>query len=184
MEIIPQLPGDLQAGILIVQHMPGGFTSSLAERLDERSKLEVKEAVNGDEILPGKVLVAPGGQHIFYEEIERRPSVTLLPRNDTQRTACPSIDFAFSSIAPFLKSRMIGVILTGMGRDGLSGSAVIRKFGGRVIVQDPETCIVKGMPGSIVNEGQQHVIAPLDGMARVITEEVNDVVMEKSIDGC
>lgn len=183
MEIIPDLPADLEAGVIIVQHMPAGFTCYMAERLNERSKLEVKEAVSGDEILPGRVLVAPGGHHLFYEEIERKPSITLLPRNDTQRTACPSIDFAFSSIAPFLRNRTVGVILTGMGRDGVSGSSVIRKFGGKIIVQDPETCIVRGMPGAVVKEKLQDAVVSIDGMSRAISDEVRAIVMESSVNG-
>ncbi len=183
MKVIPALPPDLPAAMVVVQHMPPGFTSYLAERLNQRSNMPVKEAANGEMIIPGQVLVAPGGKHLFYEERGKKPYINLLPRNDAQRSACPSIDFAFSSIAPFFKKRVIGVVLTGMGKDGLSGSTVIRKFGGRVIAQDPDTCIAKGMPGALLAEEQADVVAPLEGIASVISEEVRSLVQERKVYG-
>ncbi|MCD6379073.1 chemotaxis-specific protein-glutamate methyltransferase CheB [bacterium] len=183
MDVIPKLPADMPVGIVVVQHMPPDFTQYLAERLDKRSKLDVKEAGNGDIVLPGRVLVAPGGNHIFFEEKGGRLFVTLLPRNDAQKTACPSLDFAMASLAPILRNKMLGVILTGMGRDGLSGSSVLRKFGGRVIAQDPATCIVSGMPGVVIKEGLANIVAPLEEISEAIIQEVKRIGAETEVYG-
>ncbi|MDZ7859100.1 MAG: chemotaxis-specific protein-glutamate methyltransferase CheB [Candidatus Krumholzibacteriota bacterium] len=172
MDIIPRLPGDLPAGVVVVQHMPSGFTRHFAERLDERSKMVVKEAQNGDLLLPGRVLVAPGGNHLIFEEKGEMLSGVLLQRNEGQKTACPSMDFAMSSLAPVFKDKLIGVVLTGMGRDGLSGSEVVREFGGRIIAQDPATCIVSGMTGSVINEGLVNAVVPLEKISEAMVNEI------------
>ena len=183
MEVIPTLPADLPVGIVVVQHMPPDFTKYLAERLDSRSKLCVKEAKDGDVVSPCRVLVAPGGNHIFFEEKENRLFVSLLPRNEAQKTACPSLDFAMTSLAPIFRDKLLGVILTGMGRDGLSGSTVLRKFGGRVIAQDPATCIVSGMPGSVINGGLANIIAPLEKISETIIKETKRFGAETEVYG-
>ncbi|MBN2184499.1 MAG: chemotaxis-specific protein-glutamate methyltransferase CheB [Candidatus Krumholzibacteriota bacterium] len=177
MEIVPRLPADLGASVLLVQHMPAKFTGFLAERTDSRSGMEVREAEEGDLILPGRVLVAPGGMHLFLGENRGRPSVMLFPRNDLQKTACPSIDFAMTSFATVFKERMIGVILTGMGRDGTAGCASIRKHGGSVICQDRDSSLIYGMPGSVEAEGLADRIVPLKDIAKVIVEYVDKAIM-------
>ncbi|HMA77335.1 MAG TPA: chemotaxis-specific protein-glutamate methyltransferase CheB [Candidatus Krumholzibacteriaceae bacterium] len=183
MDIIPRLPADLPAGVVVVQHMPSGFTRHLAERLDERSKMVVREARSGDVVLPGRVLLAPGGNHLIFEEKDGMLSVVLLPRNEGQRTACPSMDFAMSSLAPIFKEKLIGVVLTGMGRDGLSGSEVLRKFGGRIIAQDPATCIVSGMAGSVIREGLANLVVPLDRISEAMVNEIKGFKAEVKLYG-
>jgi len=175
MEIIPDLPPDLPAGFIVIQHMPGEFTRYLAERLNERSEIEVVEAKNGDRIEPGRVLVAPGGGHLIYEKRGKMPSVTILPRNNSQRTACPSIDFALTSLSPVFRGRMIAAILTGMGKDGLSGCNVLSSFGGRIIVQNPESCIVSGIPGSIINDDLADSVVEPEEIAALIGEEIQRI---------
>jgi two-component system chemotaxis response regulator CheB len=175
MEIIPRLPEDLPACVVIAQHMPPNFTRYLAERLNERSALVVSEAEEGDLLLSERVLVTPGGMHIFLEEHLGQPAVMLLPRNDLQRSACPSIDFAMTSFAPVFKERLISIVLTGMGRDGTAGSIVVNRNGGTVACQDGETSIIFGMPGSVINNGTADIVLPLEAIADYIVEKANEL---------
>lgn len=175
-EIIPRLPADLQASVVVVQHMPSNFTTYLAERLDARSSLYVMEAEDGGAVRPGSILVAPGGRHLLLDEKGGQPVTMLLPRNEKQRTACPSIDFALTSIAPIFKKRLISVILTGMGRDGEAGCDAVRKYGGRVICQDRETSMIYGMPGAVTSAGLAHEILPVQEIADQIVREVEEAI--------
>lgn len=175
MDIIPRLPRDLQTGIIIVQHMPPNFTRYLAERLDGRSKLEVVEAEEGDLVLPGRAIVAPGGMHLFLEERVEHPAVMLLAKNALQRTACPSVDFAMCSFAPIFKDRLIAVVLTGMGRDGAAGCASVRRHGGKVICQDRESSLIFGMPGAVISEGLANDECSVEEIADCIVREVRRI---------
>ena len=171
-EIIPRLPPDLPASVIVIQHMPSNFTTYLAERLDARSMMYVMEAENGEAVKPGSILVAPGGTHLLMDEKGGQPLTMLLPRNEKQRTACPSIDFALTSIAPVFKKRFISVILTGMGKDGVAGCDAVRKYGGRVICQDRDTSMIYGMPGAVVSAGLAHEVLPVQEIAAAIIHEV------------
>lgn len=181
MEIIPRLPRDFPAGIVVVQHMPATFTKYLAERLEARSHLDVREAVEGDALTPGLVLVAPGGKHFFLEERQGRHVVTLLEKNALQRTACPSIDFAMTSCANVFGSRLTGVILTGMGRDGCAGSAAIRRHGGTVLCQDKESSLIFGMPGAVIGDGFSSAVCPLRDIAASIARAVNETASREQV---
>jgi len=175
-EVIPRLPADLPASVIVVQHMPSNFTTYLAERLDARSAMYVMEAEDGEPVRPGSILVAPGGRHLLMDEKGGQPVTMLLPRNEKQRTACPSIDFALTSIAPIFKKRLISVILTGMGRDGEAGCDAVRKFGGRVICQDRDTSMIYGMPGAVVSAGLAHEVLPVQEIADCIVREVEEAI--------
>jgi two-component system chemotaxis response regulator CheB len=175
-EVIPRLPADLPASVVVVQHMPSNFTTYLAERLDARSSMYVMEAEDNAPVRPGSILVAPGGRHILMDEKGGQPVTMLLRRNEKQRTACPSIDFALTSIAPIFKRRLISVILTGMGRDGEAGCDAVRKYGGRVICQDRETSMIFGMPGAVVSAGLAHEVLPVQEIADCIVREVEAVL--------
>jgi two-component system chemotaxis response regulator CheB len=175
-EVVPRLPADLPAAVIVVQHMPQGFTQYLAERLDARSGMVVREAGNGDRIETGKVLIAPGGKHLMLEERAGKPVVMLLPRNDMQRTACPSVDFAMSSMAPVFKRNIVGIVLTGMGKDGVAGCDSIRKYGGKVICQDRDTSMIFGMPGAVVAGGLANEVVPVQGIAETLIHEVENIV--------
>jgi two-component system chemotaxis response regulator CheB len=172
MEVIPRLPGDLPAGVIVIQHMPPNLTRHLAERLDGRSNLSVGEAQEGDTIQPGRVIVAPGGMHLFLEERLGQPAVMLLERNELQRTACPSVDFALTSLSSFFKEKLVGVILTGMGKDGVAGSIAVRRNGGKVICQDRGTSMIFGMPDAVIKSGQADMVCPLHRVADCITSMV------------
>ena len=137
----PDIPGTV-----IVQHMPAGFTEMYAKRLNDQCRVQVKEAKNGDRVLPGQVLIAPGGEcqmrlikanGVYQVEIKPGPKVS---------GHCPSVDVLFESVAKSAKNRALGIILTGMGGDGAKGLLEMRKAGARTIGQDESTCVVYGMP--------------------------------------
>lgn len=176
MEIVPKLPPNLEAGIVIVQHMPPNFTRYLAERLDARTEMVVSEAEEGSMILPGTILVAPGGMHLFLEEKKRRPVTMLLPRNELQKSVCPSLDFAMTSFSTVFKEKLVGVVLTGMGRDGTAGASAIKRNNGKIICQDEATAMIYGMPGSVTESGHADEVIPLDDVADRIVENVNEIM--------
>lgn len=180
-EVLPKLPCDLQAGVIVLQHLPENFTRYLAERLDGLSKIMVKEAEEGDTILPGRALVACGGMHLFLEDHCGQPIVMLLPRNRLQRSSCPSVDFAMTSFAPVFRERLIGVILTGMGRDGAAGGVAVHRFGGRMICQDEETSLVFGMPGAVIRNGLADKILPLEEIGNCIVGMVREVAAREPV---
>ena len=144
-EVVPHLPAGLDAAVLVVQHMPAGFTASLAQRLNAMSRLPVTEARHGDRIEHGRVYVAPGGLHMRVADVGGAPTIAL-DQTPPIWGVRPSADPLFRSAAQRFGSALVGVVLTGMGRDGAEGLRAIRDRGGYAIVQDKETSIVYGMP--------------------------------------
>ena len=143
--------------ILIVQHMPESFTKSFAERLDKLCKFKVKEAEEGDYISKDLVLIAPGGFHMTVSKTGQ----IRLNRTPPIHGVRPAVDPMMTSVARFYKSRAVGVILTGMGRDGAYGMKKIKEYGGVTIAQDEETSVVFGMPKAAIEEGCVDVVLPL-----------------------
>lgn len=159
--VIPQLPADLDAGVIVVQHMPAGFTDALARRLDSLSGLHVKEAANGDIVAAGTVLVAPGNYHLDVTR-ERR---VKLHQAAAVHGVRPSVDVTLQTVAAVYGASAVVAILTGMGRDGADGAARVEQAGGTIVVQDEATCVVYGMPKA-AHEATRHPIAvPLDDIA-------------------
>lgn len=144
-ELVPALDADLGAAVLIVQHMPRGFTAGLARRLDARADLDVREAQHEEPLLAGHAYVAPGGRHL---QLRRDGSVVRLRLSDgpAMHGVRPAADLAFVSVAECFGARAVGVVLTGMGRDGAEGLAAIHAVGGATLVQDAATSVVDGMP--------------------------------------
>jgi two-component system chemotaxis response regulator CheB len=170
-EVIPALPGNLPVPILIVQHMPPVFTKALADRLNQKSDLTVKEAEHGDEIKPGCVYLAPGDFHMTMERSLTRRIIRL--NQEVPENSCrPAVDVLFRSAAAIEGSATLGVILTGMGQDGLRGSQVIQEAGGSIIAQDEATSVVWGMPGFIARAGLAEQLVPLTEVAHVIARRV------------
>lgn len=165
-EVIPYLPANMPAGMVIVQHMPPGFTRSLADRLNHESKIRVKEAEEGDRIEPGLALLAPGGYHL---EIEAGGIVRLNQKPPLWGVR-PCVDYMMESMATLYGSRLIGVVMTGMGRDGANGMAEIKRRGGRTIIQNEETCLVYGMPRAVAERGLADHVVPLQEIAQKIVE--------------
>jgi two-component system chemotaxis response regulator CheB len=169
--IIPRLPGDLQAAVMVVQHMPVGFTRSLAERLHARSRVPVREAADGDDVQGGGVLVAPAGKHMKVRRRGQAVKVVLddEPRNSLHR---PSADVLMASVARTYGARVLGVVLTGMGSDGVLGLKAIREAGGRTLAESEETCAIYGMPKAAVEAGVVDRSVPLTRMAEEILAAV------------
>ncbi|GAP07892.1 MAG TPA: chemotaxis response regulator protein-glutamate methylesterase [Anaerolinea thermolimosa] len=169
-EVVPALPADLPAAVVIVQHMPAGFTHSLAERLDSLSKLKVKEAQPGDSLLVGQALLAPGGFHMLFDE---NLQVTL-NQNPTVHGVRPAVDVTLISLIQRLGRSVIAVILTGMGSDGTNGATLLHSMGGRVIAEHESTSVVWGMPRSVVEAGAADFILPLPEVASRIEQLVQE----------
>lgn len=169
-EVMSRLPGDLPAAVLIVQHMPEGFTESFAERLNWISAIEVREAKEGDEIKKGVALLAPGNKHM-----EVRGNRVHLQDGPKIHFVRPAVDVLMKSGAPVYGPRTVGVVLTGMGYDGAEGMKEIKSNGGKTIVQNEQTCIVYGMPKAVVELGAADKVAPLDQIARHIVMALADV---------
>jgi two-component system chemotaxis response regulator CheB len=163
-ELVPDLPGDIPASVLIVQHMPAGFTRSLAKRLDQLAQIRVKEAEPGDSIRTGQALVAPGGYHLVVNSDDTVNLSGMPPKHGLR----PAVDVTMETAARVYGDCCIGVVLTGMGHDGRDGAATITRYGGSVIVQDEATSVIYGMPRSVVESGRANKIAPLPEIARHI----------------
>ena len=168
---IPRLPRNFPAAVIVVQHMPPGFTRTLAERLNTLSLIPVSEAAEGDSVEPGRVLVAPAGQHLKLLKKNGR-YVVHLDREPSDLFHKPSVDVMMESVARACGRRSLGVLLTGMGSDGARGMKAIKAAGGRTLAESEETCIVYGMPKSAVEEGAVDRVVPLHEIAREIVQEM------------
>jgi two-component system chemotaxis response regulator CheB len=165
--LLPALPARLGEGTLIVQHMPAGFTGSLAARLDKMSRLHVREAALGDQLEPGTALVAPGGSHLRLDGTRHARLTDEAPVGGLR----PRADLTIADVAAAWGERTLLVVLTGMGRDGAQGARAVRAAGGRIICEAAETCTVYGMPRAVVEDGLADLVLPLDEMAEAMAAE-------------
>ena len=168
-EVVPGLPSPLGLGTLIVQHMPAGFTASLATRLDRSSPLNVREAQGGESLEPDVALIAPGGRHLRLSPTGHTALSDEAPLGGLR----PRADLLIEDAAVKWGERLTLVVLTGMGNDGLRGAREVRRHGGRILVEAEQTCTVYGMPRAVVEAGLADEVLPLDQMAAAITAEVN-----------
>jgi two-component system, chemotaxis family, protein-glutamate methylesterase/glutaminase len=168
-EVVPALPAPLGLGTMIVQHMPAGFTASLAARLDRTSPLNVREAQGGESLAPGVALIAPGGRHLRLNSSGQMALTDEAPLGGLR----PRADLLIEDAAAKWGDRLTLVVLTGMGNDGLRGAKEVRRHGGRILVEAEQTCTVYGMPRAIVEAGLADEVLPLDQMAAAIAAEVN-----------
>jgi two-component system chemotaxis response regulator CheB len=164
LSLLPALPGDLPCGVVVVQHIPPGFTGPMAARIDAVSALSVREAEQGDRVRAGEVLVAPGAQHLTFALRGGEPVVVLSPE-PAQTLHRPSVDVTMRSAAETWGPRSAGVLLTGMGRDGAFGMRAIRDQGGSTIAESEETCVVFGMPRAAIELGAAGEVVPLPRIA-------------------
>lgn len=171
-QMIPQIPASLPVPIVIVMHMPVGYTEMYAERLDEASPLAVREAREGADVEPGVVLLARAGWHLTFHRERSGRIVTHLDEKPLGRLFRPSVDVLFQSAAETFGSRVLGIVMTGMGDDGRQGAAWIKAKGGLIFTEAQETCIVYGMPGVVVQAGLSDRSVMLGEMARTVLEVV------------
>ncbi|MGH2913370.1 MAG: chemotaxis-specific protein-glutamate methyltransferase CheB [Solirubrobacteraceae bacterium] len=167
--LIPALPSPLGLGTMIVQHMPAGFTASLAARLDRASRLSVREAQGGESWDPGVALVAPGGRHL---RLTGTASTTKLSDDEPLGGLRPRADLLIEDAAARFGDRLTLVVLTGMGNDGLRGAREVRRNGGRILVEAERSCTVYGMPRSIAEAGLANEVLGLDELPAAIAAEV------------
>lgn len=167
-EVLPSLPGGIPAYIAIVQHMPGAFADSFAKRLDEKTNIEVKKAVNGEKLVMGEAVVAPGGEDLVFEKSRDGGVNTRLLPTVARKGASPVVDVTMESAAQLFKEKAIGVLLSGMGSDGAMGLGMIKDVGGRTIAQDKDTCLVYGMPKAAVERKLADKVVPVDKVAEEI----------------
>ncbi len=170
--LVPQLRADFPAAVLIVQHMPAPYTTAFAGELAGRCALPAREATNGEWIERGVVYVCPGSHHLTLAPSGR----IILHAPATRDSECPSADLAMMSVARRVGARSVGVVLTGMGRDGAAGARAIRRAGGLVIAQDEATSVVFGMPRAAAEAGAVNAVLPLDGIPSILTTYVDDIV--------
>ncbi len=171
-EIVPALPANFPSPVLIVQHMPAGFTHSLSERLNSISHLNVKEAEPGDPLMVGQVLLAPGGFHMTIDEKER----IALNQKPTVHGVRPAVDVTLTSLIQRYGSNIVAVIMTGMGSDGTHGASLLHSDGGYVIAEHESTCVVWGMPRSVVDAGAADAVLPRPQIVNAIEEAIRKLM--------
>ena len=170
--VLPAFPADFPVPIAMVLHMPPGYTEAYARKLDETCPLHVVEAQGGEVVQPGMAFLAPAGRHLTFV---RQPGGAVLTRLDLRPLDTPhrpAVDVLFQSAAQVYRSRVLGVVLTGMGADGREGAAWIKAEGGRILTEAEESCVVYGMPRSVVEAGVSDRSVALDGIARAIMDHL------------
>jgi len=171
-EILPRIPKDFPVPIVIAQHMPPNFTGPFAERLNQLSQITVKEAVEGEALRPGVALVAPGRGHMRLLRPRGLETVVNISESRDEFIYRPSVDYLMQSVADLFPGRALGVILTGMGSDGVKGLTALKKTGGRIFAQNEESCVVYGMPRAVVDAGIADKILSIEEMAGEIVNAV------------
>lgn len=170
--LIPQFPETFPVPILMVMHMPIGYTEMYAAKLNELCRLEVREAAEGDEIKPGRVFLAPAGRHLLVQKGSNGKAVTHLDARPFNTLHRPAVDVLFQSAAEVYGNRVLGVVMTGMGSDGKQGAAWIKSQGGLVFTEAESSCVVYGMPSVVMEAGLSDRSIPLEDMALAIREVV------------
>jgi two-component system, chemotaxis family, protein-glutamate methylesterase/glutaminase len=170
-KILPLLSANFPIPIVIVQHMPSDFTSLLAERLNTRSSIEIKEGQKGDVLRPGQAYLAAGGKHMVIQPSGNGFQINT-HMGPPENSCRPAVDVLFRSIADCYGNNTLAVILTGMGQDGLRGCEAIRESGGTIFIQDENSSVVWGMPGSLARAGLANKVLPLDTMATAVEKRV------------
>jgi two-component system chemotaxis response regulator CheB len=170
-EVLCRLPANSPA-ILMTQHMPETFTASFAQRLDSLSAMKVKEAEHNERVIPGHAYLAPGHSHLSIRK-SGAYYYTELSKAEPVNRHRPSVDVLFDSAAQILGSNSLGVILTGMGKDGAAGMLRMRQAGAYTIAQDAASCVVYGMPKAAVDLGAAHEVTPLQEIAGRIIDRLS-----------
>ncbi len=170
--VLPDIPGDIGVPIFLVQHMPPVFTASLAQSLDRKCALHVKEAEDGEEVQSNTVYIAPGGRQMKVVSKAGLKKVIKITDDPPENNCRPAVDYLFRSVAREYGSKATCVVMTGMGSDGRLGLSVAKAAGSVGIAQDEASCVVYGMPRAVVNAGLADIISPLDTLALEIVKTV------------
>ena len=170
--MIPLLSPDFPVPILMVMHMPVGYTAMYAEKLNEISQLTVAQAAGGEEIEPGTAFLAPAGKHLAFKRMANGSVLTRLTLRPHDTPHRPSVDVMFESASAVFGQRVLGLVMTGMGTDGRAGATHIKANGGVIFAEAEESCIVFGMPGAVVDAGLADRVIRLEDMAQALTEAV------------
>lgn len=171
-QLLPQLPQDFPVPLVIVLHMPVGFTALYAAKLNELCALEVKEAAEGDEVRAGRCLLAKAGKHLVLERLEGAGVIARLSLAPTDLLHRPSVDVLFRSAAEVYGNRVLGVVMTGMGADGKEGAGWIKARGGTILTEGEASCVIYGMPRAVVEAGLSDAAVPLDRLAQAIMQRL------------
>jgi two-component system chemotaxis response regulator CheB len=179
--LLAELPGNFPGSIVVVQHMPEGFTEMFARRLNECCAIDVKEAQSGDLLIAGRALICPGNRHI---KVRRMPMGNIVVLSDEPRVNGhrPSVDVLFRSVATEFASRAIGVLMTGMGDDGAYGLGLLKSAGALTIAQSEDSCVVYGMPKAAIERGYATRVVPLDMMANTLTIQCSPQRAAKTVE--
>jgi two-component system chemotaxis response regulator CheB len=170
--LLPPIPKDIGAPIVVVQHMPPVFTQSLAESLASKCSLQVREAIDGERLEAGTVLIAPGGRQLRLAVGPDGATRAQITDDPPENNCRPAVDYLFRSAANQLPGRTMAVVLTGMGNDGTLGLRLLRRHGCFTIAQDETTSVVFGMPRSAIEAGLVDVVLPIDAIAARILATV------------
>jgi two-component system, chemotaxis family, protein-glutamate methylesterase/glutaminase len=170
--LLPRLPADFPVPMVMVLHIPVGYTAMFAERLAEISRLPVKEAFEGCPVLPGQALLAPAGRHLSFQRNPSGQVVVHLSSQPTNKPHRPSVDVLFQSAAETYRNRVLGVVMTGMGDDGKQGAAWIKAQGGTILTESENSCVIYGMPRSVVEAGLSDGTASLETLAAEICKRL------------
>jgi two-component system chemotaxis response regulator CheB len=165
--LLSQLPAEFPGTILVVQHMPEGFTEMFARRLDELSALRVKEAQSGDALQAGRVLICPGSRHMKIKRLAMG-DVVVLNEDERVNGHRPSVDVLFHSVAQEFGPQAVAVLMTGMGDDGAEGLGAVKRAGGLTIAQNEESCVVYGMPKAAIERGYATRVVALDVLSSTL----------------
>jgi two-component system, chemotaxis family, protein-glutamate methylesterase/glutaminase len=170
--LLPQFAADFPVPLVMVLHIPVGYTALFAERLAEASRLPVREAFQGCPVVAGQALLAPAGRHITFERSPSGQVVVQLSTKPNDKPHRPSVDVLFQSAAEVYRNRVLGVVMTGMGDDGKQGAAWIKAQGGTILTEAEKTCVIYGMPRSVVEAGLSDEAVPLESMAEEICKRL------------
>lgn len=169
-EVLVTLPANFPLPIVLVQHMPENFTKAFAERLNKQCRIQVREAVDGDQLQPGLALLAPGGKQLMLDK-RNGGSVRVLP-DDDRVTYKPSLDITFGSAANTYSDKVLGVVLTGMGSDGCKGAGLLKQAGSSLWSQDEASCVIYGMPMAVARAGYSDKVLSLKEIGPRLVREV------------
>ncbi|MEO6246440.1 MAG: chemotaxis-specific protein-glutamate methyltransferase CheB [Opitutaceae bacterium] len=170
--MMPQFPADFPVPMAIVLHMPVGYTAMYAEKLNEICALDIKEAQDGDALVPGRVLIAQAGRHLNFRKAASGSVVAQLTMQPLEKIHRPSADVLFRSAAEACGERVLAVVMTGMGDDGKEGAAWVKANGGTVLTEAEKSCVIYGMPRSVAEAGLSDGVILLDDMAQAITSRL------------